>query len=55
MMIAAHGWDVVGAMRAGLKGAFVARPGKAPFPIGPQPTIIGSTLLEIADQLVAAR
>lgn len=32
-MIAAHPWDVLGALRAGCAAAFVARPGKAMFPL----------------------
>ena len=53
-LVAAHGWDVVGAMRAGCAAAFVARPGKALFPIAPPPDVVGKDLLEVADGIVAA-
>lgn len=33
MLIAAHGWDIMGAGRAGLKTAFINRPGKFPYPL----------------------
>lgn len=46
-MVAAHGWDIAGAMRAGLRGAFVARPGQLPDPFAP-PEIIGADLVEVA-------
>jgi len=54
MMIAAHGWDVAGALRAGARAGFIARAGQALYPLAPTPEIIGTTLLEIAAQLVAS-
>lgn len=53
-MIAAHAWDVGGAMQAGCAAAFVARPGKALFPAFPGPDIIGHDLREVADAILAA-
>jgi 2-haloacid dehalogenase len=53
-MVAAHAWDIVGAMQAGCAGAFVARPGKVLYPLAPPPDITGTGLLEIAEQIVAA-
>ena len=35
-LAAAHAWDVVGALRAGCAAAFVARPGKVLYPLGPK-------------------
>lgn len=40
-LVAAHNWDITGAMRAGWAGAFVARPGKLLGPLDEQPDIIG--------------
>jgi 2-haloacid dehalogenase len=54
-MIAAHGWDISGALAAGAKAAFVARPGAMLNPTGRQPDVIGQDLLEIAEKLVSAR
>ncbi len=52
MMIAAHGWDIVGAKRAGLKTAFIERKGKTPYPLGENPDISGKTILDIANKLI---
>ncbi|MQA29195.1 MAG: haloacid dehalogenase type II [Luteitalea sp.] len=52
-MVAAHAWDVLGAMQAGCAAAFVARPGKAVYPLGPAPDIIAPDLRAIAEQIVA--
>ena len=35
LLVAAHGWDVAGASWAGMRTAFVARPGQQSFPLGP--------------------
>lgn len=51
-LVAAHAWDVLGAMRAGCAAAFVARPGKALFPLGEAPDMIGATVRDVADQIV---
>ena len=53
-LVAAHGWDVLGAMRAGCAAAFVARPGKALFPTAPPPDVVGADLREVADGIIAA-
>jgi 2-haloacid dehalogenase len=51
-MIAAHAWDIIGAMQAGCAGAFVARPGKVLYPLAPQPDIVGTDLRAVAEQLI---
>ena len=53
-LVAAHGWDIVGAMRAGCAAAFVARPGKALFPTAPPPDVVGADLREVANGIIAA-
>ena len=52
-MVAAHGWDIAGAMRAGLRGAFVARPGQAPDPFAP-PDITEPDLVSLARAILAS-
>jgi 2-haloacid dehalogenase len=52
MMIAAHAWDVGGAMQAGCAAAFVARPGKALFSGFPQPEITGKDLREVTESIL---
>ncbi|MGP1397729.1 MAG: haloacid dehalogenase type II [Inquilinaceae bacterium] len=47
-MIAAHDWDIAGAMRAGCHGIFVARPGMAPNPLFPPPDLVVADLEELA-------
>jgi len=52
MLIAAHGWDIAGAKRAGIQAAFISRPGKSLYPLAMQPEIIGSNLKEITESLL---
>lgn len=51
LMIAAHAWDVAGAMHAGLGGAFIARPGQVLDALAPEPDFLASDLLGLADRL----
>ena len=53
MLIAAHGWDVTGATIAGMRAAFLQRPGKTLYPLGPDIEIIGRDMISVADQLAA--
>jgi 2-haloacid dehalogenase len=50
-LIAAHGWDIAGALAAGCRAAFVARPGAVLYPHGPQPDVIAPDLGGVADAL----
>jgi 2-haloacid dehalogenase len=52
MLIAAHGWDVAGALWAGWRAAFISRPGQQIFPLAPKTEIIASDLKQTADILV---
>jgi 2-haloacid dehalogenase len=51
-MVAAHDWDVAGAMRAGCAAAFVARPGMVLGPLQEKPDIIGPDLRAVAAQIL---
>ncbi len=51
LMVAAHGWDIAGAEAAGLQTAFVARPGKALYPLATQPDYIVNNLTELVELL----
>jgi len=53
LLVAAHGWDVAGAAWAGMRAAFVGRPGQRLFPLGPAPELEVATLGELADKLEA--
>lgn len=52
-LIAAHAWDVSGAIAAGALAAFVARPGAVLSPLSPAPDIVGKDLEEVASALIA--
>ena len=52
-MVAAHAWDVAGALRAGARAAFVARPGKRLAATDPEPDVIAEDLSEAADAIIA--
>jgi 2-haloacid dehalogenase len=48
MLVAAHGWDVYGALRAGCRAAFIARAGQTLFPVDPRPEILAPDLRAFA-------
>lgn len=52
-LVAAHDWDVTGALHAGCAAAFVARPGQVMNPFGPQPDVRGAELSEVTDKILA--
>jgi 2-haloacid dehalogenase len=52
-LIAAHAWDVFGAMKAGWQAAFVARNGIPLFPLGPKPDIIGPDMKAVTDAILS--
>jgi 2-haloacid dehalogenase len=51
-LVAAHGWDIAGALAAGCRAAFVARPGAILYPHGPQPDVVAPDLARVADALL---
>ena len=51
-LVAAHAWDVVGAMRAGCAAAFMARPGMVLNPLAARPDVVGADLREVAAQIL---
>ena len=53
-LVAAHAWDVTGAMRTGCAAAFVARPGMVLNPLSERPDVVGADLREVADQIMEA-
>lgn len=52
MLVAAHGWDVGGALWAGWRAAFINRPGQQIFPLAPKTEINVTDLQKAADILV---
>ena len=51
-MVAAHAWDIAGAIRAGMKTAFVSQLEKSYLEVYPQPQIAVENLLEAAHQII---
>jgi len=52
LMVAAHGWDLAGAMTAGCATAFVARPGQVLEPLFDRPEIVEDDLGAVADRIL---
>jgi 2-haloacid dehalogenase len=50
-LVAAHAWDISGALAAGAQAAFIARPGMVLSPIGDQPQIVADDLAGLAERL----
>lgn len=51
-LIAAHAWDIAGALHAGCAAAFVSRPSMVLDPLFDGPDIVGADLREIADRIL---
>ena len=55
MLVAAHGWDIAGALSAGWRGAFISRPGAQLYPLAPKPQINESNLALVANKLISLK
>jgi 2-haloacid dehalogenase len=55
LMVAAHSWDIAGAMRAGWSGAFLARPGQVLDALTPAPAFVAFDILDLARSLLQKR
>lgn len=51
-LVAAHDWDVAGALNAGCAAAFIARPGKVLNPLHPAPDVVGADLVEVGEKIL---
>jgi 2-haloacid dehalogenase len=51
-LVAAHSWDISGALAAGARAAFVARPGMVLSPIGPRPDIVAPDIAAAVEEIV---
>lgn len=52
-LVAAHSWDITGALAAGAQAAFVARLGMVLTPYGPQPDITGADVAAVVRQILS--
>ena len=53
ILVAAHGWDITGALQAGMQAAFVEREGQSLYPLAPKPQFIGKNLIEVSNSIIA--
>ena len=53
MLIAAHGWDIAGALQAGMQTAFIEREGQSLYPLAAKPSFIGKNLIEVSNSIIA--
>ena len=51
-LVAAHAWDVTGALAAGCAAAFVGRGRAVLSPLGPQPDVVGPDLSAVAVEII---
>lgn len=52
LLVAAHSWDIAGAIGAGCMAAFIERPGQFLDPLTPSPTYVAADLSDLADQIL---
>ena len=53
MLVAAHGWDIAGALQAGMQAAFVERKGQSLYPLSAKPQFIGKDIEDVANKIVS--
>jgi 2-haloacid dehalogenase len=53
LLVAAHGWDIAGALWAGWRAVFLSRPGAQLYPLAPAPEIVVPDLRLAAERLIA--
>jgi 2-haloacid dehalogenase len=53
-MVAAHDWDIAGAMAVGCRGAHIMRPGMVHNPLFPPPDVAGKNFDLVTDHLIGA-
>ena len=51
-LIAAHSWDIAGALHAGCAAAFIHRTGMVLDPLFERPDVVGADLHEVADRIL---
>ena len=52
IMVAAHGWDIAGAMQAGLQAAFIERKGQSLYPLALKPQFVCKNLVDFANAII---
>lgn len=54
LFVSAHGWDIAGAVNAGMKTAYLKRPDEMLYPLAPPPTMMVANLEELAQNFSLA-
>lgn len=52
-LVAAHSWDISGALAAGARAAFVARPSMILSPLGPRPDIVAPDIAAVVEEIIS--
>ena len=52
IMVAAHGWDITGALKANMQAGFIQRKGQSLYPLAPHPQFTGNDFIEVAEGIV---
>lgn len=55
LLVATHGWDIAGALAAGMQAGFVKRKGQSLYPLAPKPHFQGKDIKEIAKTLIQSQ
>jgi 2-haloacid dehalogenase len=53
ILVAAHGWDIAGALQAGMQAAFIERDGQSLYPLAPKPQFSGKNLIDVSKSIIA--
>ncbi len=52
LLVAAHGWDIAGALAAGMQAAFIERKGQSLYPLATKPQYLGKDLVAFAHEII---
>ena len=52
LMVASHGWDIAGALAAGMQAGFIERKGQSLYPLAAPPQHTGKDLVELAGTII---
>jgi len=55
LLVAAHGWDIAGALWANWRAAFIQRPGAQLYPLALKPEINVKNLQDVAERLISLK
>jgi 2-haloacid dehalogenase len=53
MLVAAHGWDIAGALQAGMQAAFIERKGQSLYPLAAKPNFTAKDLTDLANSIIS--